>query len=203
MRTGDFVNVKVYARYSARSCSRANFGLAPMIVVCTAPLLNTFIAGMEVIWYFIARSGFSSTLSLRIVILSGCSDWIWSRTGETMRHGPHHSAQKSTSTGPSAWSTSCSNVAEVVALAVICLSPSLGSLSTLIQRERGVKCSRACAAPGRALRGVDLGDRLGAGKSVDLGRVGGGCAGLAECGEEVLDIEGGDRPAARGGDRLT
>src|SRR5690349_15188000 len=174
-----------------------------MIVVSTSPLLKTFIAGIEVIWYFIARSGFSSTLSLRIVILSGCSDWIWSRTGETMRHGPHHSAQKSTSTGPSAWSTSCSNVAEVVALAVICVSPSLGSLSMLIQRERGVKCSRACTGPGRALCRVDLGDRLGAGKAVDLGGVGGGSAGLAERGEEVLDVEGGDGAAARGGDSLT
>src|SRR5690349_24814071 len=90
-----------------------------MIVVSTCPLLKTFIAGMEVIWYFMARSGFSSTFSLSTVILSGLSAWISSRTGATMRQGPHQAAQKSTSTGPSACSTSCSQVADVVALAVI------------------------------------------------------------------------------------
>src|SRR6478735_5954894 len=118
-----------------------------MIVVSTAPLLNTFIAGMEVIWYFIARSGFSSTLSLRIVILSGCSDWISSSTGETIRHGPHHSAQKSTSTGPSAWSTSCSNVADVVALAVM-FSPSV-EVCLLLERIGTADCSACHAGSGR------------------------------------------------------
>src|ERR671916_2859646 len=42
---------------------------------------------------------------------------IWSRTGETMWHGPHHSAQKSTITGCSLPSTSLSKslvVTEVV-----------------------------------------------------------------------------------------
>lgn|GEM_PF-3123073 len=36
-------------RNAARSCSRANFGLAPMIVVLTSPLWKTFIAGIDVI----------------------------------------------------------------------------------------------------------------------------------------------------------
>src|SRR5699024_2128128 len=87
------------------------------MVVATSPPLKTFMAGIEVIWYFIAWSGFSSTLSFTTVILSEFSAWIWSSTGETMRHGPHHSAQKSTSTGPSALSTSRSKVADVVACA--------------------------------------------------------------------------------------
>src|SRR5690606_24902854 len=59
--------------YASRSFSSANLGLAPMIVVSTWPLLKTFIAGIDVIWYFMARSGFSSTFSFRMVILPGCS----------------------------------------------------------------------------------------------------------------------------------
>src|ERR1700712_5980568 len=85
-----------YARNSARSASRAGFGFAPMTVLTTSPPRNTFIAGMEVIWYFIAIWGLSSTLSLTILIFEECSAAIASRIGETARHGPHHSAQKST-----------------------------------------------------------------------------------------------------------
>ena len=42
-----------------------------------------------------------------------CSAASCSRTGSTARHGPHHGAQKSTTTGPSPWSTSCSKLASV------------------------------------------------------------------------------------------
>ena len=45
-----------------------------------------------------ARSGFSSTLSLATVILPACSTAISSRMGAIILHGPHHSAQKSTTT---------------------------------------------------------------------------------------------------------
>ena len=44
-------------------------------------------------------TGFSSTFILRNVILSPCAVAISSRIGATWRHGPHHSAQKSTRTG--------------------------------------------------------------------------------------------------------
>src|SRR5206468_2705803 len=46
-------------------------------------------------------SGFSSMLSLATVILSPSSPAISSSAGAIIRHGPHHSAQKSTRTGPS------------------------------------------------------------------------------------------------------
>src|SRR5919198_94477 len=46
------------------------------------------------------------------------SSAIRSSTGETAWHGPHHSAQKSTSTGSSLWSTSSSNVFVVTAFAI-------------------------------------------------------------------------------------
>src|SRR6478609_8292911 len=62
-------------------------------------------------WPVIA--GFSSVLSLTMVT-SSWSRAISSRTGATARQGPHHSAQKSTSTGLSLLRTSTSYVASVV-----------------------------------------------------------------------------------------
>ena len=51
---------------------------------------------MLITWCLRADAGLSSTLSFQIRILPLFSAAIWSRTGATMRHGPHHSAQKST-----------------------------------------------------------------------------------------------------------
>src|SRR4051812_18742304 len=61
--------------------------------------------------YFDAVFGFSSTLSLTILTLSPIAPEISSSAGAIMRHGPHHSAQKSTTTGPVALSTSASKSA--------------------------------------------------------------------------------------------
>src|SRR5438132_6590682 len=47
------------------------------------------------------------------------SSAILSSTGATAWHGPHHSAQKSTITGLSLWSTSLSNVVSVTAVTVV------------------------------------------------------------------------------------
>src|SRR5690349_13306367 len=58
-------------------------------------------------------AGFSSVLSLTM-LTSSWSRAISSRIGATARHGPHHSAQKSTSTGLSLLMTSASNVSSVV-----------------------------------------------------------------------------------------
>src|SRR3954449_11633726 len=46
------------------------------------------------------------------------SSAIFSRTGATAWQGPHHSAQKSTSTGSPLWMTSCSNVESVTSVAI-------------------------------------------------------------------------------------
>src|SRR6266852_6053804 len=61
--------------------------------------------------YFVAMPVFSSTLTLTILTFSPIDPAISSRAGAIMRHGPHHSAQKSTTTGLVALSTSVSNVA--------------------------------------------------------------------------------------------
>src|SRR5918998_4366082 len=60
-----------------------------------------------------AICGFASTSSLRTSTLPPYLAASLSTSGATMRHGPHHSAQKSTITGLSFWSTSLSNVASV------------------------------------------------------------------------------------------
>src|SRR5215210_3529451 len=52
-------------------------------------------------------------LSLAMVSLSPCSAAISSRTGATILQGPHHSAQKSTSTGLSLPSTSLAKLVSV------------------------------------------------------------------------------------------
>ena len=102
---------ELYAKNSARSASIAGFGFAPITVLTTSPPLKTFMAGIEVIWYFMAIWGLSSTLSLTILILSEFSLAIWSRIGPTARHGPHHSAQKSTMMVSSELRTSSSKLA--------------------------------------------------------------------------------------------
>ena len=68
-----------------------------------APLVppGRIIVGMPVTPKCIGVCWFSSTFSLTILILPLCSTAICSSAGATMRHGPHHSAQKSTSTGVS------------------------------------------------------------------------------------------------------
>src|SRR5262249_58563374 len=58
-----------------------------------------------------AVCGFSSTLSFTILTLPLSVPAISSSAGAIMRQGPHHSAQKSTTTGSVAFSTSESKVA--------------------------------------------------------------------------------------------
>src|SRR3954469_26006626 len=63
-------------------------------------------------------------LSFAIVSLSPCSAAISSRTGATILHGPHHSAQKSTSTGLSLPSTSSAKLASVTVLVLLAMGRS-------------------------------------------------------------------------------
>src|SRR5690349_16833544 len=67
-------------------------------------------------------------LSLAIVSLSLCSAAISSSTGATILHGPHHSAQKSTSTGLSLPSTSLAKLASVTVLVL----PAMVVLSVVV-----------------------------------------------------------------------
>src|SRR6185312_15783004 len=94
-------------------CSSFCFGAAPTWREASWPSLNSIRVGIDMMPYFDAVPGFSSTLSLTIFTLPLSDFEISSSAGAIIRHGPHHSAQKSTTTGSFALSTSLSNVASV------------------------------------------------------------------------------------------
>src|SRR6202022_1540412 len=76
-----------------------------------SPPLKIIRVGIDITPYFEAVFGLSSTLSFTILTLSPIAPEISSSAGAIMRQGPHHSAQKSTTTGPVALSTSASKSA--------------------------------------------------------------------------------------------
>src|SRR4029077_18084503 len=94
-------------------CSSFCFGAAPTWREASWPSLNSMSVGIDMMPYLAAVPGFSSTLSLTILTLPSSDLEISSSAGAIMRQGPHHSAQKSTTTGPLALITSLSNVASV------------------------------------------------------------------------------------------
>src|SRR5271170_6261169 len=63
--------------------------------------------------------GFSSMLTLATVTRPAISVARSSRNGATILHGPHHSAQKSTSTGSLARSTTASKLLSLTAVGFI------------------------------------------------------------------------------------
>src|SRR5882757_4590776 len=115
---------------------------------------------------------------LTIFTLSPISLAISLRTGSTRRHGPHHSAQKSTSTGVCDISTSSTNVASVTSFMV--------SLSGNRVRAEG----SASATPGRSEVITAAGGR----PTLPLGRL--------ERGDETLRVERRGAAGASRGDRL-
>src|SRR6478609_7277962 len=78
---------------------RAVFGAAPTLISATSPALNMASVGIERTPNWAASSGFSSMLSLATFTLPWNSTASSSRLGAIILHGPHHSAQKSTTTG--------------------------------------------------------------------------------------------------------
>src|SRR5665213_327148 len=92
-------------------CSSFCFGAAPTWRAAISPFLKIIRVGIDMMPYFDATPGFSSTLSFTILTLSPMVPAISSSAGAIMRHGPHHSAQKSTTTGLADFSTSASKVA--------------------------------------------------------------------------------------------
>src|SRR5262245_4812161 len=92
-------------------CSSFCFGAAPTWREASSPFLNSIRVGIDMMPYFAAVAGFSSTLSLTILTLPFIEPAISSSAGAIWRQGPHHSAQKSTTTGSPDFNTSASNVA--------------------------------------------------------------------------------------------
>src|SRR3954463_11529994 len=88
---------------------------------------------MARIWYSDAVWMFSSVLSLTI-FRSSRSDAISSRIGATTRHGPHHGAQKSTSTG---WSLSRTSAWKFVSVTSLML-PAMQALLPLSRTSESI-----------------------------------------------------------------
>src|ERR1700729_2653294 len=86
-------------------CCSFCFGAAPTWREAISPPLKIIRVGIDITPYFEAVFGLSSTLSFTILTFSPIAPAISSSAGAIMRQGPHHSAQKSTTTGPSALST--------------------------------------------------------------------------------------------------
>src|SRR4051812_23110009 len=120
-------------------------------------------------------------LSFTTWSLSLCSPAISSSTGATILHGPHHSAQKSTSTGLSLCSTSLANVASVT---VLVLAP------TGAPRRRVRSCSSRTASQD------DLCHRPAGRRSRQVRGV------LLERGQPALGVERRGAATARRGDGL-
>src|SRR5258708_27248014 len=87
-------------------CCSFCFGAAPTWREAISPPLKIIRVGIDITPYFEAVFGLSSTFSFTILTLSPIAPEISSSAGAIMRHGPHHSAQKSTTTRPCALSTS-------------------------------------------------------------------------------------------------
>src|SRR5579883_37530 len=102
--------------------TRLLLGKAPILVAATWPFLNRIKVGMPRTPYFMGVCGFSSMLILATVTLPAMSVANSSRKGPIILQGPHHSAQKSTSTGPGARRTSASNEVSVTFLVLMNLS---------------------------------------------------------------------------------
>src|SRR5882724_10841477 len=75
--------------------------------------------------------------SFTTVSFSECSAAISSSTGPTILQGPHHSAQKSTSTGLSLVRTSSTNVTSVTVFVLVPTLPPCGAGSACVTPGRG------------------------------------------------------------------
>ncbi len=103
----------VVATARSRRSLIAAFGCAPTIRSTSRPPTITSIVGMLRTSKRLAVAGFSSTLSLATRMRPASSAASCSIAGAIARHGPHHGAQASTSTGSGERSTSAANVASV------------------------------------------------------------------------------------------
>src|SRR6478735_6622293 len=117
---------------------------------------------------------FTSVSSLTTSILSPYCSLISSRIGATLRHGPHHVAQKSTSTGFSLMRTSSAKVASVVFFSAM---------------EAPSRVRRLCGGCAAGWDGgwVGLGWRLRVGADADAGPHVGDLAGVGLVDDGGLD----------------
>src|SRR5690606_30234560 len=97
--------------------------MAPTLVAATSPFLNSIKVGIPRTPYLVGVIGLSSMLTLATITWSPFSAASSSRNGAIILHGPHHSAQKSTTTGTGDLSTSASNESSLVVMTVMLVTP--------------------------------------------------------------------------------
>src|SRR5215218_7436481 len=105
-------------------------------------------------------------LSFAIVSLSPCSAAISSRTGATILQGPHHSAQKSTSTGLSLPSTSLAKLVSVTVTVLPAIGRTPFRLALIPRRENprgGVSMPGSALVEGLGEPALGVDRRRGAG----------------------------------------
>src|ERR1700733_11797376 len=113
--------------------------------------------GMAEMRYLAAISGASSVLTLATLTLPWKSLAILSMVGANCRQGPHHTAQKSTSTGMVLLTTSCSQLS-LVRLRTFSLAMSSCCLSLLSVTDLAIPIieqSSQAARNGRAREGPE------------------------------------------------
>src|SRR3954452_20597061 len=93
------------------NASMSAAGRAPAVRPRSLPPLNTAIVGMDRIPNRSPSSGIASVFALRIRYFPLLADATRASSGATMRDGPHHGAQKSTTTGRSEAAIAASNAA--------------------------------------------------------------------------------------------
>src|SRR5919108_4318032 len=102
-----------YARCCLIFPSSVALGTAPITVSTCCPFLKNRMLGIERTLNRMAVRWLLSTSTLATLARPAYSPASCSRTGATIWHGPHHVAQKSTSTSPSACSISLAKDASV------------------------------------------------------------------------------------------
>src|SRR5205814_7289277 len=105
------------------------FGRYPTVRSAGLPALKMITLGIDMTPSCIGTPGFSSMSIFMTLILSPSSPWICSTIGAIIRHGPHHVAQKSTSTGLSAFRTAVSKSLSVTSSMFATYIPSLNAQS--------------------------------------------------------------------------
>src|SRR5438093_3737500 len=108
---------------------RSSFCARPTTDSTTWPPLKMRMVRIPRIWNLNETFGFSSTFSLPTVTLPAYSLASASTVGASRLHGPHHSAQKSTSTGAPDFSTLSSKLpsVKVCTFSVAIASPQLAA----------------------------------------------------------------------------
>src|ERR1700733_4953788 len=135
-------------RKSAISRSIAVLYRAPTSCLTTSPPANTLTVGTSITPYLTVVCGFSSALIFTTSIASACSAAMASSTGPSWRHGPHHCAQYSTTTGFALRSTSASKLSSVTVLTTpMAVFPSIRDAPSGAGGELVVPVARLPVAP--------------------------------------------------------